>query len=61
MKAFIVTRIGDVFLAIGLFILFQRTGHPEHPELMILAPQKFQVGASGSYLGDPDAAGWCGR
>ncbi|HEK1690952.1 TPA: NADH-quinone oxidoreductase subunit L [Pseudomonas putida] len=44
LKAFIVTRIGDVFLAIGLFILFAQLGTLNVQELMVLAPQKFQAG-----------------
>ncbi len=44
LKAFIVTRVGDVFLAIGLFILFQQLGTLNIQELLVLAPQKFQAG-----------------
>ncbi len=44
LKAFIVTRIGDVFMAIGLFILFAQLGTLNIQELMILAPQKFAAG-----------------
>ena len=44
LKAFIVTRIGDVFLAIGLFILFAQLGTLNVQELLVLAPQKFQAG-----------------
>ena len=44
LKAFIVTRIGDVFLAIGLFILFVQLGTLNVQELLVLAPQKFQAG-----------------
>ena len=44
LKAFIVTRIGDVFMAIGLFILFVQLGTLNVQELMVLAPQKFQAG-----------------
>lgn len=44
LKAFIVTRIGDVFMAIGLFILFVQLGTLNIQELMILAPQKFSSG-----------------
>ncbi|SNR95178.1 NADH-quinone oxidoreductase subunit L [Pseudomonas segetis] len=46
LKAFIVTRIGDVFMAIGLFILFQHLGTLNIQELMILAPQKYAAGDS---------------
>ena len=44
LKAFIVTRIGDVFMAIGLFILFQQLGTLNIQQLLVLAPQKFQAG-----------------
>ncbi len=44
LKAFIVTRIGDVFMAIGLFILFAQLGTLNIQELLVLAPQKFQAG-----------------
>jgi len=44
LKAFIVTRIGDVFMAIGLFILFVQLGTLEVQQLLVLAPQKFQAG-----------------
>lgn len=43
LKAFIVTRIGDVFMAIGLFILFAQLGTLNVQELLVLAPQKFQA------------------
>jgi NADH-quinone oxidoreductase subunit L len=44
LKAFIVTRIGDVFMAIGLFILYQQLGTLNIQELLVLAPQKFAAG-----------------
>ena len=44
LKAFIVTRIGDVFMAIGLFILFHQLGTLNIQELMVRAPEHFQVG-----------------
>ncbi|MGS7250768.1 NADH-quinone oxidoreductase subunit L [Pseudomonas sp. SK] len=44
LKAFIVTRIGDVFMAIGLFILFAQLGTLNVQQLLVLAPQKFQAG-----------------
>lgn len=44
LKAFIVTRIGDVFMAIGLFILFVQLGTLNVQELLVLASQKFQAG-----------------
>ncbi|MBW7983642.1 NADH-quinone oxidoreductase subunit L [Enterobacillus tribolii] len=46
MKAFIVTRVGDVFLAIGLFILYHELGTLNIRELMVLAPQKLEAGSS---------------
>ncbi len=46
LKAFIVTRIGDVFLMIGLFILFLNLGTLNIQELMVLAPQKYVTGDS---------------
>ncbi|MBS0054905.1 NADH-quinone oxidoreductase subunit L [Yersinia sp. Marseille-Q3913] len=46
MKAFIVTRVGDVFLAIALFILYQELGTLNIRELMILAPQKLEMGGT---------------
>lgn len=46
LKAFIVTRIGDVFMAIGLFILFMHLGTLNIQELMKLAPEKYVAGDS---------------
>ena len=46
LKAFVVTRIGDVFMAIGLFILFLNLGTLNIQELMLLAPQKYVSGDS---------------
>jgi NADH-quinone oxidoreductase subunit L len=46
LKAFIVTRIGDVFMAVGLFILFLHLGTLNIQELMLLAPQKYVQGDS---------------
>ena len=46
LKAFVVTRIGDVFMAIGLFILFLNLGTLNIQELMVLAPQKYVSGDS---------------
>jgi len=46
LKAFIVTRIGDVFMAIGLFILYLHLGTLNIQELMVLAPQKYVEGDS---------------
>ncbi|RIA36066.1 NADH dehydrogenase subunit L [Ectopseudomonas oleovorans] len=44
LKAFIVTRVGDVFLMIGLFLLFLNLGTLNIQELMVLAPQKYVAG-----------------
>jgi NADH-quinone oxidoreductase subunit L len=44
LKAFIVTRVGDVFMAIGLFILFQQLGTLNIQELLVRAPEHFKVG-----------------
>ena len=44
LKAFIVTRVGDVFFAIGMFILFQHLGTLNIQELLVLAPQHFAKG-----------------
>src|SRR3546814_11425920 len=43
-KAFIVTRIGDTFMAIGLFILFHGLGTLDIQQLMTVAPQKRSEG-----------------
>jgi NADH-quinone oxidoreductase subunit L len=44
-KAFIVTRIGDTFMAIGLFILFHELGTLNIQELLVKAPQQWAVGS----------------
>lgn len=41
MKAFIVTRVGDVFLAFGLFILYNELGTLNFQEMATLAPVHF--------------------
>src|SRR5690606_38987261 len=41
LKAFVVTRVGDVLMAFGLFILFVQLGTLNIQELLTLAPQKF--------------------
>lgn len=46
LKAFIVTRIGDVFMAIGLFILFMHLGTLNIQELMVRAPEQYAAGDS---------------
>ncbi len=39
MKAFVVTRVGDVFLAFALFILYNELGTLNFREMVELAPQ----------------------
>ncbi|MEX1196893.1 MAG: NADH-quinone oxidoreductase subunit L [Pseudohongiellaceae bacterium] len=43
-KAFLVTRIGDVFLALGLFLLFTELGTLNIGEILALAPQTWETG-----------------
>lgn len=43
-KAFIITRIGDVFLAIGMFLLFAKLGTLDIAEILSLAPQMWRAG-----------------
>jgi NADH-quinone oxidoreductase subunit L len=43
-KAFVVTRVGDTFMAIGLFILFRELGTLNIQEILALVPQKFHAG-----------------
>ncbi|MGL4891365.1 MAG: NADH-quinone oxidoreductase subunit L, partial [Aeromonas veronii] len=45
LKAFIVTRVGDVFLAIGLFILSRELGTLNIHELLVRAPTLFSEGS----------------
>ena len=42
-KAFIVTRVGDTFMAIGLFILFHNLGTLNIQDLLVKAPQVWAV------------------
>lgn len=42
-KAFTVTRVGDVFLAFGLFLLFREFGTLNISEIITRAPQMFDV------------------
>jgi NADH-quinone oxidoreductase subunit L len=44
-KAFIVTRIGDTFLAIGLFLLYTSLGTLQIQELMERASTEWQIGS----------------
>lgn len=46
MKAFIVTRVGDVFLAFALFILYNELGTLNFREMVELAPQHFANGST---------------
>ncbi len=46
MKAFVVTRVGDVLLAFALFILYQELGTLNIRELMVLAPEILQADAT---------------
>jgi NADH-quinone oxidoreductase subunit L len=50
LKAFIVTRIGDVFMAIGLFILFVQLGTLNIQQLLVLAPQMYVAGDTWLWL-----------
>lgn len=45
-KAFIITRIGDTAMAIGLFILFYQFGTLVIPEILATAPVLWQEGAT---------------
>jgi NADH-quinone oxidoreductase subunit L len=49
-KAFIVTRIGDTAMALGLFLLFTNLGTLNIQELMTLAPKQWPVGSETSVL-----------
>src|SRR5690606_30051484 len=44
-KAFIVTRIGDTFMAIGLLLLFREIGTLNIQDALALAPQHFASGS----------------
>jgi len=48
-KAFIVTRVGDTAMAIGLFILFDWLGQLNIQEATQLAQQNWQVGSNQAY------------
>ena len=45
LKAFVVTRVGDVFLAIGLFILYRELGTLNIHELLVRAPAMLTQGS----------------
>jgi NADH-quinone oxidoreductase subunit L len=44
-KAFVVTRVGDALMAIGLFWLYRDFGTLDIQQLILLAPRHFAVGA----------------
>lgn len=50
MKAFIVTRVGDVFLAIGLFILFYQVGSLNIQEVSVKSSELFVTGSKVSCI-----------
>ncbi len=45
-KAFVVTRVGDASMALGLFLLFASLGTLNIQELMTLAQEEWEVGAA---------------
>ncbi len=45
-KAFVVTRVGDAFMAIGLFILYKHLGTLNIQEVLVKAPTEFVVGSA---------------
>lgn len=45
-KAFIVTRVGDAFMAIGLFVIYKQLGTLNIQEVIQLAPTGFAVGSA---------------
>ena len=45
-KAFVVTRVGDTFMAIGLFLLYREIGTLNIQEALTLAPQHFAAGST---------------
>ena len=49
-KAFIVTRVGDTAMALGLFLLFTNLGTLNIQELMTLAPKQWSVGSETAVL-----------
>ncbi|MCP5358976.1 MAG: NADH-quinone oxidoreductase subunit L [Pseudomonadales bacterium] len=44
-KAFVVTRVGDTSMAIGLFLLFSQLGTLNIQQMLTLAPQQWAVGS----------------
>ncbi|GAB3200193.1 NADH-quinone oxidoreductase subunit L [Pontibacter aydingkolensis] len=49
-KAFIITRVGDTAMAIGLFLLFQYFGTLNIQEILTQAPQTWSVGSQTAVL-----------
>ncbi|MGV3639183.1 MAG: NADH-quinone oxidoreductase subunit L, partial [Adhaeribacter sp.] len=49
-KAFLMTRVGDTALAIGLFLLFQTFGTLQIQDLAAAAPERWAVGAPAATL-----------
>jgi len=45
-KAFTVTRVGDVLMAIGIFIIFHELGTLDIQEIMVRAPEVWQSGGT---------------
>ncbi|PTU73838.1 NADH-quinone oxidoreductase subunit L [Pseudomonas mangrovi] len=50
LKAFIVTRVGDVFMAIGLFLLFINLGTLDIQQLLEIAPHRYVEGDAWLWL-----------
>ena len=45
-KAFVITRVGDTFMAIGLFILYREFGTLNIAELAVIAPTEWAIGST---------------
>ena len=45
-KAFVVTRVGDAFMAVGLFVLYRELGTLNIHEVITLAPTHFAIGSA---------------
>ena len=48
-KAFIVTRVGDTLMAIGLFMLFDSLGQLNIQQLLVAADQQWQIGSETAF------------
>jgi NADH-quinone oxidoreductase subunit L len=46
MKAFVVTRVGDTAMAIGLFLIVRQLGTLDIPDLLRLAPKQWPAGSA---------------